>query len=35
MSNYHKLYKAQDRAVVFIDHQLRILFGVRAWTAHR
>src|SRR4029434_2701895 len=28
MSNYHKLYTAQDSAVVFIDHQPQMLFGV-------
>jgi nicotinamidase-related amidase len=28
MPNYHKLYTAQDSAVVFIDHQPQMLFGV-------
>ena len=28
MSNYHKLYTPEDSAVVFIDHQPRMLFGV-------
>ena len=28
MSNYHKLYTAQDSAVVFIDHQPQMTFGV-------
>ena len=28
MSQYHKLYTAQDTAVVFIDHQPQMLFGV-------
>ncbi len=28
MSQYHKLYTAQDSAVVFIDHQPQMLFGV-------
>src|SRR6185295_11871124 len=28
MSNYHKLYTPQDIAVVFIDHQPQMLFGV-------
>src|ERR1051325_11196735 len=28
MSNYHKLYIPEDSAVVFIDHQPQILFGV-------
>ena len=28
MSNYHKLYTHQDSAVVFIDHQPQMLFGV-------
>jgi len=28
MSNYHKLYTPQDSAVVFIDHQPQMLFGV-------
>jgi nicotinamidase-related amidase len=28
MSNYHKPYTAQDSAIVFIDHQPQMLFGV-------
>src|SRR5437667_9365285 len=28
MSNYHKLYTPPDRAVVFIDHQPQMTFGV-------
>jgi len=28
MTNYHKLYTAQDSAIVFIDHQPQMLFGV-------
>src|SRR5713101_2485107 len=28
MSNYHKLYTPQDSAVVFIDHQPQMIFGV-------
>ncbi len=28
MSNYHKLYTAQDSAVVFIDFQPQMIFGV-------
>lgn len=28
MSQYHKLYTAQDSAVVFIDHQPQMTFGV-------
>lgn len=28
MSQYHKLYTPQDSAVVFIDHQPQMLFGV-------
>lgn len=28
MSNYHKLYTAQDSALVFIDHQPQMTFGV-------
>jgi nicotinamidase-related amidase len=28
MPNYHQLYTAQDSAVVFIDHQPQMLFGV-------
>jgi nicotinamidase-related amidase len=28
MSHYHKLYTPQDSAVVFIDHQPQMLFGV-------
>ena len=28
MPNYHKLYTPQDSAVVFIDHQPQMLFGV-------
>jgi nicotinamidase-related amidase len=28
MSHYHKLYTAQDAAVVFIDHQPQMTFGV-------
>jgi len=28
MSNYHKLYTPADSAVVFIDHQPQMLFGV-------
>ena len=28
MSQYHKLYTAQDNAVVFIDHQPQMTFGV-------
>ena len=28
MSQYNKLYTAQDSAVVFIDHQPQMLFGV-------
>jgi nicotinamidase-related amidase len=28
MSQYHKLYTPQDTAVVFIDHQPQMLFGV-------
>ncbi|MGA2549564.1 MAG: hydrolase [Burkholderiaceae bacterium] len=28
MSQYHKLYTPQDAAVVFIDHQPQMLFGV-------
>jgi nicotinamidase-related amidase len=28
MSNYHKLYTAADSAIVFIDHQPQMLFGV-------
>ena len=28
MSNYHKLYTPEDSAVVFIDHQPQMLFGV-------
>src|SRR6059036_1482274 len=28
MSQYHKLYTAQDSAVVFVDHQPQMLFGV-------
>jgi len=27
MSQYHKLYTAQDSAIVFIDHQPQMLFG--------
>ena len=36
MSQYHKLYTPQDSAIVFIDHQPQMLFGVanadRDWT---
>lgn len=28
MSSYHKLYTPQDCAVVFIDHQPQMTFGV-------
>src|SRR5204863_8082375 len=28
MSQYHKLYTPQDTAIVFIDHQPQMLFGV-------
>ncbi len=28
MNTYHKLYTAADSAVVFIDHQPQMLFGV-------
>lgn len=28
MNQYHKLYTAQDSAIVFIDHQPQMLFGV-------
>ena len=28
MSQYHKLYTPQDSAIVFIDHQPQMLFGV-------
>lgn len=28
MNQYHKLYTAQDTAVVFIDHQPQMTFGV-------
>ncbi|HEY1109414.1 MAG TPA: hydrolase [Opitutaceae bacterium] len=28
MTNYHKLYTPEDSAVVFIDHQPQMLFGV-------
>src|SRR5258705_8454790 len=28
MSNYHKLYTAQDSAIVFIDYQPQMIFGV-------
>jgi len=28
MSNYHKLYSPEDSAVVFIDHQPQMTFGV-------
>ncbi len=28
MSHYHKLYTPQDTAIVFIDHQPQMLFGV-------
>lgn len=28
MANYHKLYTAEDTAVVFIDHQPQMTFGV-------
>ncbi len=28
MPNYHKLYTAQDSAIVFIDHQPQMTFGV-------
>ena len=28
MSQYHKLYTPQDSAVVFIDHQPQMTFGV-------
>jgi nicotinamidase-related amidase len=28
MPNYHKLYTPQDSAVIFIDHQPQMLFGV-------
>jgi nicotinamidase-related amidase len=28
MSDYHKLYTAEDSAIVFIDHQPQMLFGV-------
>jgi len=28
MSNYHKPYTSQDSAIVFIDHQPQMLFGV-------
>ncbi len=28
MSNYHKFYTPQDSAVVFIDHQPQMTFGV-------
>jgi nicotinamidase-related amidase len=28
MSEYHKLYNPQDSAVVFIDHQPQMTFGV-------
>src|SRR5881409_110499 len=28
MANYHKLYSPEDSAVVFIDHQPQMLFGV-------
>ncbi|MEI9892562.1 MAG: hypothetical protein WDN28_01220 [Chthoniobacter sp.] len=28
MSHYHKLYTAEDSAVVFIDHQPQMTFGV-------
>ena len=28
MNQYHKLYTPQDSAIVFIDHQPQMLFGV-------
>ena len=28
MSNYHKLYTPEDSAIVFIDHQPQMTFGV-------
>ena len=28
MSNYHQLYTPQDSAVVFIDNQPQMMFGV-------
>jgi len=28
MNQYHKLYTPEDSAVVFIDHQPQMLFGV-------
>ena len=28
MNQYHKLYTPQDSAVVFIDHQPQMIFGV-------
>jgi len=28
MTNYHKLYTPQDSAIVFIDFQPQMLFGV-------
>src|SRR5207245_5743056 len=28
MSQYHKLYTPQDSAIVFIDHQPQMIFGV-------
>ena len=28
MSHYHKLYTPEDSAVVFIDHQPQMTFGV-------
>src|SRR6266540_5959498 len=34
MSNYHKLYTPEDSAVVFIDHQPQMLFGVARSEEH-
>jgi hypothetical protein len=43
MSDYHKRYTPQDSAVVFIDHQPQMTFGVanadllsfvRSWPGH-
>lgn len=28
MNQYHKLYTPEDSAIVFIDHQPQMLFGV-------
>jgi nicotinamidase-related amidase len=28
MPNYHKLYTPQDSALIFIDHQPQMIFGV-------